>query len=76
MQVLFTRWCLNAEDRTPVAVNPKRVDCLEHFSPAFRAATGEDFPAATKIVMQGKQEYVVQGDVREVQDALNATEMQ
>jgi hypothetical protein len=73
MQILFVRWCLDPAGRTPVAVNPARVDCLEQFGPAFRhGATGEEFPAATKVIMKGKQEYIVQGDVADVQARLHA----
>ena|SRR5262249_35016600 len=68
---MFQRWCLDPSGRTPVAVNPDRVDCLEEYGPAFRAATGEDFPAATRIVMKGKQEYIVQGTVAETTAALS-----
>ena len=71
MQTMFMRWCMDPKGRTPVSVDPKRVDCTEHFSDAFHSATGEDFSAATKIVMKGKQEYVVQGTLAEVVDALN-----
>ena len=71
MKVLFTRWSMQASDRTPVAVNPARVDCVEWFGDAFHAATGEDYPAAAKIIMQGKQEYVVQGTVAAVTALLN-----
>ena len=73
MQVTFTRWCMEAKGRTPVSVNPARVDCVEHFSDAYPPRwEGEDpFPACTKIIMQGKQEYMVQGTVPEVTDKLN-----
>ena len=71
MKVKFVRWCMNAPDRTPLAVEPSRVDSVLHFSPAFTSPTGEDYPAASKIVMRGKQEYIVQGTVEEVTDKLN-----
>ena len=72
MKILFTRWNLDPAGRTPVAIEPKRVDCLELFSPACtHAATGEAFPPATQIIMQGKQEYIVQGSVESVTDRLN-----
>jgi len=75
MKVQFVKWCMTAKDRTPVAVNPSRVDCIEHFSDAFNhGGTDEAFPAATKIIMQGKQEYIVQGAVADVVRALNQGE--
>lgn len=74
MQVLFTRWSLTPESRTSVTVNPKRVDNVRYFNDAFVAATGEAFPAASVITMQGKQEYIVQGTVEAVSAALNEAE--
>jgi hypothetical protein len=72
MKVLFTRWCVDPKGRTPVAVEPKRVDCVEFFSEAFfHGATGERFEAAAKIIMQGKQEYLVEGSVEAVTASLN-----
>lgn len=72
MKILFTRWSLDPASRTPVAVEPKRVDCVELFSPAMtHSATGEAYPPATKIIMQGKQEYIVQGSVEDVTERLN-----
>ena len=72
MQIMFTRWMLDPKGRTPVSVDPTRVDCTEHFGDAFtHAATGEEYPAATRIVMKGKQEYLVQGAVAEVVAKLN-----
>lgn len=68
--VIFTRWCANSEGRTPVSVNNERVDCIEEYGPAFLAGTGESFPAASRIIMRNKQEYVVQGTVEEVTAAL------
>ena len=73
MQVLFTRWCVDPKGRTPITINLARVDCLEHFGFAFRAPYGEEFPAATRIIMKGKQEYLVQGTVEEIQAKLNGT---
>lgn len=83
-QVLFTRWATDPASRTQVAVNPKRVDCVEFIYPAgpARAAVWTndakykfddviEVPAATRIVMQGKQEYWVQGTVAEVTARLN-----
>ena len=35
MKVLFTRWCIDAKGRTPVAVEPARVDCVEHYGDAY-----------------------------------------
>jgi hypothetical protein len=72
MQVTFRRWCVTKEHRTMVAVNPKRVDCVEAFGPAFiRADTGKTVPPAVRIVMQGKQEFIVVGTVEQVAAALN-----
>lgn len=72
MKVLFTRWCLDQAGRTSVSVEPARVDCVEEFGPAFvHVATQEAFPAAAKIIMRGKQTYLVQGTVEEVTNALN-----
>ena len=67
MKVLFTRWCLDLAGRTLIAVEPKRVDCLEYFHPE-----GGGMPAGTKIIMQGKQAYIVVGTVEEVTAKLNA----
>jgi hypothetical protein len=75
MKVQFVKWCMTAKDRTPIAVEPSRVDCIEWFSDAFNhGGTGETFPPATKIIMQGKQEFIVQGDVVAVTRALNQGE--
>lgn len=75
MKVLFTRWNLDEAGRTPVAVESKRVDCVEFFNQAFlHAGTGEQFPASAKIIMQGKQEYIVQGTVDAVTAALSKGE--
>jgi len=72
MKVQFVKWCMTAKDRTPIAVEPSRVDFIELFSEAFNhGGTGEAFPPATKITMRGKQEFIVQGDVVEVARALN-----
>jgi hypothetical protein len=76
MQVMFQRWCVDPKGRTLISVDPKRVDCTEHYSDAFRASPGpteEDFPPATRIIMKGKQEYLVQGSLPNVVDKLNAT---
>ena len=74
MQVKFVRWCLDPKSRTEVSVNPLRVDCCECFSDTFKAATGEEFPAATKIIMRNKQEYLVQGDIGTILEELNDAE--
>lgn len=71
MIIQFMRWCMDSKGRTPVAVDPKRVDCLEQYSEAFTTPYDEEFPAATKIIMKGKQEYIVQGAVHEVTAILN-----
>jgi hypothetical protein len=71
MKIQFVRWCMNPDGCTAVAVEASRVDCIEHFSPAFTTPAGEDYAAATKIVMRGKQEYIVQGTVEEVANTLN-----
>jgi hypothetical protein len=71
--VLFTRWCIDPKGRTPVTINPDRVDCIEHWGDAFEAPYGEKFPAAAKVILKGKQEYVVQGTVAEVTHALEGS---
>lgn len=71
MQIYFVRWCIDPKGRTPVSIDPTRVDATEHFSDAFEAATGESFPAATKVIMKGKQEYIVQGTVARIVAAIN-----
>ncbi len=72
-QVQFIRWCVDAKGRTPISVEPSRVDCTEWFTDAFKhGGTDEQFPAATKIIMKGKQEYVVQGTVQDVVSALRS----
>jgi hypothetical protein len=75
-QVIFTRWCLDPKGRTPVSVDPARVDCTEHYGDAFQApyADGEAFPAATRVIMKGKQEYVVQGALADVVARLNVND--
>jgi hypothetical protein len=72
MQIQFMRWCVDQKGRTPVSVDPTRVDCTEHFQDAFKASYGEEFPAATKIIMKGKQEYLVQGTLEETVSKLNS----
>jgi hypothetical protein len=74
MQVQFKRWCVEENGRTLCSVNPLRVDCTEYYGPAFKAGWGEEFPAATKIIMKNKQEYVVQGELSEVVLLLNTAE--
>ena len=79
--VEFTRWMIDPKGRTPVAVQPARVDCVEHFSDAYGEAhqreywwgepTDKPIPACAKIIMQGKQEYLVQGTAAEIKEALN-----
>ena len=71
--VIFTRWCMNPKGRTPVTINPDRVDCIEYWGDAFEASNGEKFPAAARVILKGKQEYVVQGTVAEVTIMLNVT---
>ena len=75
MQIVFTRWCMDPAGRTPISVDPKRVDATTHFSDAFTTPNDEKFPAATKVIMKGKQEFIVQGDLATVVDALNAGEV-
>lgn len=77
MQVKYTRWSLTPKDRTEVTVNPKRVDCVEFYMDAI-PATGdrEAYPACSKIIMAGKQEYLVQGTVDEVKQQLNNAEVE
>ena len=78
MQVTFTRWCVDAKGRTPVSVDPTRVDSTEHFCDARSARwPGDDdsiYPmcAGTRIVMRNKQEYLVQGKLEDVVLLLNA----
>lgn len=77
MQVTFIRWSMDPKSRTPVSINPDRVDCTEHFTDVFtpppeNAAYVEAMPAGTKIIMKGKQEYLVQGSLEEVVEKLNA----
>jgi hypothetical protein len=80
MKIMFKRWSLDPKGRTTVAVESKRVDCVEHLGDAYggeRVAMWwqddrhDQVPAASKIIMQGKQEYLVQGTVEEVTDLLN-----
>jgi hypothetical protein len=77
MQIQFTRWSVKPSDRTPVSVDPKRVDCVEHFCDAHPPRwDGDDMPttAATRIIMRNKQEYLVQGTHAEVVNHLNTGE--
>ena len=73
MQILFTRWCIDPKRRTPVSVEPTRVDCVEYYGDAFTGPLGE-FPAACVITLKNKQQFTVQGSVTEVVTALNAKE--
>lgn len=73
MLIQFTRWMLDAKGRTPVAINPERVDVIEHYGDAFKTTWGEEYPAAARIIMKGKQEYIVQGSVEEVNEKLHPT---
>jgi len=88
-KVLFMRWAIDGTKRRPIAVDPKRVDVIEHYQDEFGGekyapqvnmwwdqnqndpARQTSVPACTKIIMQGKQEYMVQGTVPEVTDKLN-----
>ena len=72
MQIIFTRWCLTPSDRTPVSVDPTRVDVTEHYSLGF-TSYGVDYPAATKIIMRNKQEYLVEGALVDVVKQLNGS---
>lgn len=87
MQIPFCRWCLDPKGRTPLSVNPARVDCVEHYSDGVGSnpaeITGEldyphwerdSIPAASRIIMQGKQVYLVQGSVKEIVAYLNASQ--
>lgn len=70
MLVPFVRWMMDEKGRTPVAVKPDRVDAIEYYGDAFATSWGENYPAATRIIMKGKQEYIVQGTVEEVRAKL------
>jgi hypothetical protein len=84
-KVTFQRWMLDRNGRRPISVEPSRVDVIEHYQDActdteryrIQIATwwneeGHDhIPAATRIIMQGKQEFFVQGTVEEVTKAIN-----
>ncbi len=75
MKVLFTRWCLDPKGRTDVAVEPSRVDAVEFFSQGFTHPVDKEYyPHATKLIMRGKQEYIVQGSVDYVTDVLNLSD--
>ena len=77
MQITFTRWCVDPKGRTPVSVDPTRVESTELFSDARQARwEGDDdsiYPmcAATRIIMRNKTEYLVQGDHASVTAKLN-----
>jgi hypothetical protein len=80
MKVMFTKWVIDEKGRRPVAVEPSRVDVVEHYSDSYGEPhqreywwgepTDKPIPAAARIIMQGKQEYLVQGTVAEVLAAL------
>lgn len=86
MQIPFCRWSLDPKGRTPLSVNPARVDCVEHYSDGVDARanpTGsldfphwerDSIPAASRIIMQGKQVYLVQGSVKEIVAYLNVSQ--
>jgi hypothetical protein len=87
-KVKFTRWSVSRDKRNSVAVDPSRVDVVEHFQDAvtdnekyqiqIAVWWGEDghdhIPAASRIIMQGRQEYLVNGTVEEVTAALNGAD--
>jgi hypothetical protein len=66
---------VDRKGRTPISVDPTRVDCTEHFIDAFKSQhpdVQEDMPAGTKIIMKGgKKEYFVQGTHEDVVAKLN-----
>lgn len=90
MKVTFMRWTMKREDRRPISIEPSRVDVIEHYCDSYGTKgspqvaiwwdcelTGpehDSVPAATRIIMRNKQEYLVQGGVEEITDALNANE--
>jgi hypothetical protein len=88
MKVMFTRWMIDHKGRKPIAVDPSRVDAVEHSGDAYgnkgdasvrlwwnedvrEAPVYDQIPACTKIIMQGKQEYLVQGTVEDVAYKIN-----
>lgn len=73
IQVEFVRWSVTAADRKPLSVDPTNVSSTEWFGDAY-TAMGEEFPAATRIVMKSKKEYLVQGSAREVVNKLNGAQ--
>lgn len=75
MQVRFIRWCIDPNGRKAVSVNPLQVDATELLYDAAVSYLNEVVPAATRIVMKNKQEYLVQGTLPEVVEALNAAEV-
>jgi hypothetical protein len=51
--ITFTQWSLDRGGRTPVSINPSRLDVVEFFSPASPGGRWKDdeaFPASSKIV--------------------------
>jgi hypothetical protein len=76
MQVQFTRWSLQYNDRKPVSINPLQVDATEHWCDAHAGNdVTEAMPAATTIVMKNKQKYLVQGTLAKVVKLLNEMEL-
>jgi hypothetical protein len=70
-QVLFARWCIDPHSRTHVAITPSAVAAVEYYGGAFTTPVGEEYPAASRIILKGgKQEYLVQGSVQQIMVAL------
>jgi hypothetical protein len=70
-QITFTRWCMDPAGRTSISVDPTRVESTEFFIDAYQHPNGEKLPAATKITMRNRQEYIVQGASADIVSLLN-----
>ncbi|MFY9841198.1 MAG: hypothetical protein WAK55_32960 [Xanthobacteraceae bacterium] len=84
-KVLLQTWALDATKRRSLALDPARVDVIEHYQDAYGTAKGfqtqvdlwwgepghDSVPTASRIIMQGKQEYLVQGRVDDVLYEIN-----
>jgi len=76
MQVTFIKWSLAKNGRTPVSINPARVEHVEFFTDATQSRWDGDeaLPAGCKITMRNKAIFYVQGEYAAVVEALNTEE--
>lgn len=70
--VTLTTWGIDKKLRKEISVDPTRVVITEHYGDAFKSGWGEEFPAATKLVLRdGRVTFIVQGAHSDVVALLN-----